>query len=62
MKDRKGTKNQVVNHLSRLEDEAMRELGEKAEIDDTFPDEHLFGVSHDLIYGLPILRIIWLVL
>ena len=25
--DRKGTENQVVDHLSRLEDEAMRELG-----------------------------------
>ena len=27
VRDRKGTKNQVVDHLSRLEDEAMRELG-----------------------------------
>ena len=27
MKDRKGTENQVADHLSRLEDEAMRELG-----------------------------------
>ena len=25
--DRKGTENQVADHLSRLEDEAMRELG-----------------------------------
>ena len=49
MKDRKGTKNQVVDHFSRLEDEAMRELGEKAEIDDTFPDEHVLTASHDLI-------------
>ena len=36
-------KNQVNDHLSRLEDESMRDLGEKANIDDTFPDEHLFG-------------------
>ena len=27
----------------------MRELGEKAEIDDTFPDEHVLAASHDLI-------------
>ena len=26
--DRKGTENQVAYHLSRLEDEAMRELGQ----------------------------------
>ena len=35
--DRKGTKTHVAGHLSRLEDEAMRELGDKTEIDDTFP-------------------------
>ena len=39
--DRKGTENQVTCHLSRLEDEAMRELGKKAEIDDTFRNEHV---------------------
>ena len=49
MKDRKGTENQVANHLSRLEDEAMRELGENVEIDDTFPDEHVLAASHELI-------------
>ena len=38
VKDRKGTKNQVADHLSWLEDEAMWELGEKTEIDDIFPD------------------------
>ena len=27
----------------------MKELGEKAEINDTFPDEHVLAVSHDLI-------------
>ena len=27
----------------------MRELGGKAKIDDTFPDEHVLAVSHDLI-------------
>ena len=46
VKDRIGSENQVVDHLSRLEDEAMRELGEKAEIDDTFPDEHVLAASH----------------
>ena len=30
VKYRKGTKNQAADHLSRLEDEAMRELREKA--------------------------------
>lgn len=30
VKERKGTENQVADHLSRLEDEAIRELGEKA--------------------------------
>ena len=27
----------------------MRELGGKAKIDDTFPDEHVLSTSHDLI-------------
>ena len=49
IKDRKGTKNQAVDHLSRLEDEAMRDLGEKAEIYDSFLDEHVLAASYDLI-------------
>ena len=36
--DYKGTENQVVDHLCRLEDEAMLELGENPEIDDAFLD------------------------
>ena len=47
--DRKGTENQVAYHLSRLEDEAMRELGDKTDIDDTFPDEHVLAASQELI-------------
>ena len=47
--DRKWTENQVVDHLSRLEDEAMRELGDNTDIDDTFPDEHVLAASQDLI-------------
>ena len=47
--DRKGTENQVVDHLSQLEDEVMRDLGEKAEIDDTFLDEQVPAASQDLI-------------
>ena len=47
--DRKGTENQVADHLSRLEDEAMRELRDKTDIDDTFPDEHVLAASQDLI-------------
>ena len=35
--DRKGTENQVVDHLSHLEDESMRELGDKIDIDDISP-------------------------
>ena len=46
--DRKGTQNQVADHLSRLEDEAMIELGDKTYIDDTFPDEHVLAASQDL--------------
>ena len=49
VKDRKGTENRVANHLSRLEDKPMRELGENPDIDDTFPDEHVFAASHDFI-------------
>ena len=49
VKDRIGSENQVVDHLSRLEDEAMRELDEKAEIDDTFLDDHVLASFHDLI-------------
>ena len=48
MKDRKGIEIQVADHLSRIEDGAMQELGEKAEIDDTFPDEHVLATSQDL--------------
>ena len=47
--DRKGTENQVVDHLSCIGDEAMRELGDKTDIDDTFPDEHVLAASQDLI-------------
>ena len=32
VKDRIGSENQVVDHLSRLEDEAMRDLNEKAKL------------------------------
>ncbi|XP_049345466.1 uncharacterized protein LOC125809988 [Solanum verrucosum] len=37
--DRKGTKNQAADHLSRLEEEAMLYLGNGAEINDAFPNE-----------------------
>ena len=45
MRDRKGTKNQLANNLSRLEDDSMRELGDKTDIDDTFPNEHVLAAS-----------------
>lgn len=31
----------MVEHLSKLEDETMNELGEEAEIDDVFIDENV---------------------
>lgn len=37
------------DHLSRLEDEDMYELGENDEIDDIFPYEHVLSSSQDLI-------------
>ena len=43
VRDRKGIKNKVSDRLSRLEDEVMRELRDKTDIDDTFPDEHVFA-------------------
>ena len=49
VKDRKGTKNKVADHLSRLEDEVKSEMGEKAEIDDGFLDEHILVASQDSI-------------
>ena len=49
VKDRKGSENQVTDHFSRLEDEAIYELGEKAEMDDAFQDEHVLAASQDLI-------------
>ncbi|XP_075076546.1 uncharacterized protein LOC142163187 [Nicotiana tabacum] len=43
VKDRKGTQNQVADHLSRLE-EAGRPQGD-LEINDAFPDEHILALS-----------------
>ena len=57
MKDRKGIENQVADHLSRLE-----ELGEKAEIDYTFPNKHVLATSHKFIQWSPILKIIWILI
>ena len=54
MKHRKGTENQVANHLSRLQDEAMCEIEEKTKIDDAFPDEHALAASQNLIQLFPI--------
>ena len=49
VRDRKRAENQVADNLSRLEDEAMRELGDKTYIDYTFPDEHVLSAPQDLI-------------
>ena len=58
--DKKGSENQVADHLCRLEDEAMRELGDKTDIDDTLPDEHVLAASQDLIPLFAVLQTIWL--
>ena len=49
VRDIKGTENQVADHLSLLEDDAMRELGDNTNTDDTFLDEHVLAASQDLI-------------
>ncbi|XP_015162967.1 uncharacterized protein [Solanum tuberosum] len=49
VKDRKGTENQVADHLSRLEEEAMIKLENGVEIDDAFPDEQVLSAFYDLI-------------
>ncbi|XP_070040800.1 uncharacterized protein [Nicotiana tomentosiformis] len=43
IQDRKGSKNQVVDHLSRLEEEGRPHDG--LEINDSFPDEQLLAIS-----------------
>ncbi|GKE04258.1 reverse transcriptase domain-containing protein [Tanacetum coccineum] len=43
VKDKKGTKNLVADHLSRLENPELEKLNEEA-IRDSFPDEHLMAV------------------
>ncbi|XP_047264437.1 uncharacterized protein LOC124896732 [Capsicum annuum] len=47
--EKKGTENQVVDHLSRLEEEAMQKVAKGLEIDDNFPDKQIFTASEDLI-------------
>ena len=61
MKDRRGTKNQVSDHFLRLLDEAMRELGERDEIDDKFLDDHVLAAFQDLIPWFAF-RITWLMI
>lgn len=38
VKNQKGTENQVANHLSRIEEEAMPKLKDGLKIDEIFPD------------------------
>ena len=54
IKDRKGTENQVVDHLSRLESDASTLT--KLDITETFPNEQLLMLQHAQMlqqYGLP---------
>ena len=45
IKDKKGTKNAVADHLSRLESHPHNNQ-DKMEIDDSFPDEMLLAIQH----------------
>lgn len=45
VKDRKGIENQIIDHLSGLDEEKMLKLGDDLEIDDTFPYEQVFPAS-----------------
>lgn len=49
VKDRKGIENQVVDHLYRLEEEAMQNIEDGLYIDDCLPDEQILVDSQDLI-------------
>ena len=44
IRDRKGTENQVADHLSRIEPVEGTSLP-SLEISETFPDEHLFAIQ-----------------
>ncbi|XP_070005348.1 uncharacterized protein [Nicotiana sylvestris] len=45
IRDRKGTENQVIDQLSRLENHVRVE--KYGQIKETFPDEQLFAITHD---------------
>lgn len=45
IRDRKGTENQVADHLSRLKNRGHVTEGES--IKETFPDEHLLAITSD---------------
>ena len=49
VKDHSGIENQVVGHLSRLEDGALVKLGDKGDIDDIFLHAKVFDTSYVLI-------------
>ena len=49
IKDRKGTENQVIDHLSRLENPNATSL-DKTLINESFPDEQLFGVQEEELW------------
>ena len=45
IRDKKGAENVVADHLSRLPMELLESSNNKVPIDDSFPDDHLFGIS-----------------
>lgn len=46
---RKGIENQIADHLPRLEDEVLLDLGYNGEINDMFTEEKVFATYHNLI-------------
>lgn len=45
LKDRKGMKNQVADHLSRLENSRSVENDEKIDMEETIPDEQMYAIT-----------------
>ena len=52
-------KKQSHRQLSRLEDEALLELGDKGEINNMFLDERYWLLPKTKVFGFPTLLIIW---
>ena len=58
MRDKKGSENLVVDHLSRLDHDGLKKNDDGVPINETFHDEHLLSVASKNFHGLQILQII----